>query len=114
MKDWNSLRERYLSDATPTGMGGIAANLSRIKTLTKKAISRKTVEYLIQESKYFMEWVVRDLEIEVAVELVEMQRQLVHWQMHWAEIWENPEERQKVADRSQLWADRILQLSGLL
>jgi hypothetical protein len=114
MKDWNSLKQRYLSDATPTQMGGIAANLSRIKTLSQKAISCKTVEYLMQESKYFMEWVAKDLDIEIAAELVEIQRQLVRWQMHWVEIWGSPEERKKVADRSQLWAERILELSGLL
>ena len=114
MQDWNRLKERYLRDTIPTQMGGTAANLSRIKTLTQKAISRKTIEYLFQESKYFIEWMAKDVDTEIAVEFVELQRQIVRWQTHWVEIWDNPEERQKVADRSQFWADRILQLSGLL
>jgi hypothetical protein len=88
MQDWNRLKERFLKDTISTRMGGTAANLSRIKTLTQKAISRKTIEYLFQESKYFIEWMVRDVDVEIAVEFVELQRQIVNWQIHWAEIWD--------------------------
>ncbi|WP_156815508.1 hypothetical protein [Pseudanabaena sp. PCC 6802] len=99
---------------SPTRIGNMADNLSQIKTLTRKALSLTTVEYLSQESKYFIEWAAIEVDIDTSVELLELQRQLSHWQFHWSTIWQNPEEREKVAARSQLWAERILELLGLL
>ena len=32
MKDWNPIQERYLRDAIPTRLGGLASDLSRIKS----------------------------------------------------------------------------------
>ena len=32
MKDWTSIRDRYLRDNLPVRLGGLAANLSRIKS----------------------------------------------------------------------------------
>jgi hypothetical protein len=95
-------------------MGNLASNLARIKTQIQKLVGSNTIECLLQESKYFTEWTGKEADIDTAVELVELQRQLVRWQVHWAEIWENPEEREKVAERSQFWSERILELSGLL
>jgi hypothetical protein len=114
MKDWKALQARFLRDRHPTRMGNLASNLARIKTQIRKLVSPNTIEYLMQESKYFIEWTGKEADIDTAVELVELQRQLVRWQKHWDEIWESPEEREKVAERSQYWSDRILELSGLL
>lgn len=114
MKDWKAIQARYLHDGHPIRMGNLASNLTRIKTQIQKLVSPNTIEYLFQESKYFIEWMGQEADIDTAAELVELQRQIVRWQTHWAEIWDNPEERGKVADRSQLWAERILELSGLL
>ena len=116
MRDWNRLRERYLSDETPTRLGNIASNMARIRSFCRNMTNRDAAIGIFQENKYFLEWAGTDTntDIETVTELLELQRQLTRWQTHWAEIWDNPEEKQKVADRSQFWADRILQLSGLL
>lgn len=44
MKNWNALKERYLSDLLPNRLGGLSANLARIKTLTGKTISQNTLD----------------------------------------------------------------------
>ncbi len=114
MKDWNALRERYLSDLLPDRLGGLSANLARIKTLTGKAISQNTIEYLIRESKFFIEWTAMDTDIDTTVELVELQLQLALWQLQWTRIWADPAQRMEVAEQAKIWSDRILARSGLL
>jgi len=114
MKDWNALRERYLSDLLPDRLGGLSANLARIKTLTGKAISKNTIEYLIRESKFFIEWTAMDTDIDTTVELVELQLQLALWQLRWTKIWADPAQRMEVAEQAKIWSDRILARSGLL
>ncbi|MCY7334074.1 MAG: hypothetical protein LH649_15785 [Pseudanabaena sp. CAN_BIN31] len=114
MKDWNALRERYLSDLLPDRLGGLSANLARIKTLTGKAISQNTIEYLIRESKFFIEWTAMDTDIDTTVELVELQLQLALWQLRWTKIWADPVQRMEVAEQAKIWSDRILARSGLL
>jgi hypothetical protein len=114
MKNWNALKERYLSDLLPNRLGGLSANLARIKTLTGKAISQNTIEYLIRESKFFIEWTANDADIDTAGELVELQIQLALWQLRWTKIWADPVQRMEVAAQAQIWSDRILERSGLL
>ena len=114
MKNWNALKDRYLSDLLPNRLGGLSANLARIKTLTGKAISQNTIEYLIRESKFFIEWTAMDADIDITVELVELQIQLALWQLRWTKIWADQAQRMEVAAQAQIWSDRILERSGLL
>ncbi len=108
MKDWNVLKERYLRDLLPIRLGGLSANLARIKTLTSKAVSQETIIYLMRESKFFIEWTAMDADIDTTVELVELQIQLALWQLRWTKIWADPEQRMAVAEQAQIWSDRIL------
>ena len=114
MKDWNILKERYLRDLLPTRLGGLSANLARIKTLIGKAVSQETITYLMRESKFFIEWTALDADIDTTVELVELQIQLALWQLRWTKIWADPAQRMEVAEQAQIWSDRILERSGLL
>lgn len=56
MKDWTVIRERYMKDELPVRLGGLAANLSRIKSFSANENSREAVASLIDESKMFIEW----------------------------------------------------------
>ena len=108
------LRERYLRDAIPIRLGGLAANLRRIRSFTQNAANRDAVESLLDESKYFIEWTAAETEIATAAELVELQVQLARWQHNLARIWTDSEQRQQVGEQSRVWSDRVLDLSGLL
>jgi hypothetical protein len=114
MKDWELIQERYLRDAIPVRLGGLAANLCRIKSFTAYEESRDAVASLIEESKFFIEWTARDTKIEIAAELVELQIQLARWLYTWLQIWPDPSRRQQVAEQSLAWSERVLALSGLL
>lgn len=114
MKDWTAIRERYLRDALPVRLGGLAANLSRIKSFANHDANREAVESILDESKFFIEWSAPEVTIYTAAELVELQIQLACWQRRWTSIWDDPKQRSKVVEQSSIWSKRILDLSGLL
>ncbi|RPI89325.1 MAG: hypothetical protein EHM40_21005 [Chloroflexi bacterium] len=113
-KDWNAIRERYMRDPLPVRLGGLAANLSRIKSFSANEASRDSVASLIDESKMFIEWTAPQAEIEVAAELVELQIQLALWQLQWQNIWEDASRRKQIAEQSSAWSKQVLEMSGLL
>jgi len=114
MKDWTPIQERYLRDAIPIRLGGLAANLRRIKSFATQEVGREAVASLIEESKYFIEWTAREAQIETAAQLVELQVQLARWQWKWPQVWLDSIQRQQIAEQSSVWSDRVLKLSGLL
>ncbi len=114
MKDWNTIQTRYLQDTLPIRLGGIAANLSRVKSFAMHDANQEAVASLLEESKWFIEWTARDAEISTAAELVELQVQLSLWWHTWDNIWMDSSQRQQVAAMSSQWSQRVLELSGLL
>jgi len=114
MKDWTHIQERYLRDDLPIRLGGLAANLSRIKSFSANETSHDIVEGLIDESKMFIEWTAAQAEVNTAEKLVDMQIQLALWQLQWETIWPDASKRAQVAEQSALWSKQVLELSGLL
>lgn len=114
MKDWSSIQKRYLQDAVPIRLGGLAANLSRVKSFASHDANQAAVASLLEESKFFIEWTAREVDLSVAAELVELQVQLALWERAWDEIWHDTSRRQQVAHASGKWSQRVLELSGLL
>jgi hypothetical protein len=114
MKDWTAIHERYMRDELPIRLGGLAANLSRIKSFSANEASRDTVASLIDESKMFIEWTAAQAEIEVAAKLVELQLQLALWQLQWQNIWADSARRSQVAELSGNWSKQVLEMSGLM
>ncbi len=114
MKDWTTIRNRYLRDALPVRLGGIAANLARMKSFSKHEKNYDVIESLITESKFFIEWTAHEAEIEAAAVLVELQIQLARWQYTLPRMWEDPIQRRTLAEQAQNWSTHILEMSGLL
>ena len=114
MRDWNTLKDRYLRDDLSTRLGNLASNLARIKSRCQNVANGELVADLLQESKLFIEWTAQDTEIEIAAELVELQIQLACWQYDWIKIWADAEQRQIVSERVGIWSEKVLQMSGLL
>ncbi len=114
MKDWTAIKERFMNDPLPVRLGGLAANLSRIKSFSANENSRETVASLIDESKMFIEWTAAQAEINIAAVMVDVQVQLALWQIRWDRIWTDPAQRKQIAEQSGVWSKQILELSGLL
>ncbi len=114
MKDWTAIRERYMRDDLSVRLGGLAANLGRIKSFSGNESNRNVVESLIEESKYFIEWTAPEAEIETAAQLVELQRELVRWQFTLAQLWPDSNHRKQLAEKSNAWSKQVLTSSGLI
>jgi len=114
MKDYTAIQQRYMRDDLPVRLGGLAANLRRVKSAASRDENCVAVEGLLDESKHFIEWTAAEAEIDKAAELIELQIQLARWQYKWHEIWNDPVRRREVAEQSERWSDRVLELSGLL
>ena len=114
MKDWASIKERFMNDPLPIRLGNLAANLSRIKSFSANDASRETVASLIDETKMFIEWTAAQAEINTAEKLVELQVQLARWQLQWQSIWNDKSKRNQLAEKSNIWSKQVLELSGLL
>ena len=114
MKDWAKIRERYLRDDISIRLGGVAANLGRIKSFASNEANKLVVENLIDESKHFIEWTAHETEIETAAKLVELQVQLALWQIKLDDLWQDANQRKKISEQSNIWSQQILTASGLL
>lgn len=107
-------RERYLRDPLPIRLGGLAANLARVKSFSDHPAHSEAVRDLLDESRYFIEWTAADAELPLQVELVELQRLLARWRIKWDEIWNVLETRSAVAGQAAAWSQKVLERSGLL
>jgi hypothetical protein len=111
------LKTQYLQDDTSTQFGKLAANLTQITALAQAGIEGQLAQDLIRESQVFIEWSVPRLDLEtkleLATELVELQRQLSRWKLHWSGLWANPSDRLQIAKHAQIWSKRLLELAGL-
>ena len=114
MRDWTTIRERFLRDNVPVRLGGLAANLRRIYSFAGHDANSSSVAGLLDESKFFIEWTARETSMETAAELVELQVLIACWQREWVRIWSDPARRREVAEGARVWSDRVLNLSGLL
>ncbi len=114
MKDWTAIKERYLRDDIPIRLGGLAANLSRIKSFANNEKNKALVESLIDESKHFIEWTAPEAEIETAAQLVELQVELALLQFKLDGIWPDTNQRRRISEKSNVWSQQVLLASGLL
>ncbi len=108
------MRDRYLRDSLPVRLGGLAANLRRIRSFAVQESGGEAVVSLIEECRYFIEWTASETPIDTSAQLVDLQVQLARWQHNWARIWSDPIGRQRLAEHSLVWSERVLGLSGLL
>jgi hypothetical protein len=114
MKDWTAIRERFLRDGVPARLGGLAANLARIKSFVTQGGTHEVVASLIDESKHLIEWTAADIEPKTAAELVALQVELAKWQRRLPRIAGDPLLRDQLAEKAGNWSRHILELSGLL
>jgi len=114
MTKMNAVRERYLKDGFETRLGGLAANLARLASFSSRMKNNQSVEYLLDESKWFIEWTVPDAELEMQAELVELQVQLAVWHRAWQKGNIEGDRLREMITQAREWSDRLLEQSGLL
>jgi len=106
----NMIQERFIRDGLPVRLGGLAANLARIKSFSNHPDHQEVVASMLNESKFFIEWAAPDAELDTQAILVELQLQIAQWQCRWAD----PARRKAMAEQAGEWSKRVLEMSGLL
>jgi len=114
MTNRSQLRERYLRDPLPVRLGGLAANLARVRSFSGNPKHGTAVAKLLEESAWFIEWTAPGAPLEMQLTFLECQRQLAKWRLSWADIWADPSRRADVAERVGAWSQKLLDLSGLV
>lgn len=109
--DPDIIKTEYLQNDLCTQLNFLIENLIQIQTLAQTGADEQRTQNLLRETQFFVEWVVPgvypDTNTESAFELVELQRQLSRWKLHWSMLLESPTDRQQVVADAQEWCDRL-------
>ncbi len=114
MNNINEKRERYMRDSLSVRLGGLAANLARVSSISNNASNLEAALGLMEESKYFIEWTAGESQIETATALVDVQRKLAKWQRTLNADWKIDERRAEIGIEAKQLSNFVLQRSGLL
>jgi hypothetical protein len=113
VKNKDRVRERYLKDALPTRLAGLASTLSKVSSSARQESGAEVVADLMEEGQYFIEWSAGEAEPENAVELINIQVMLSMWRNAWHEAQHSQPQRSILSMQAKLWSDKILQYAGL-
>jgi hypothetical protein len=113
MPNKEKLRERFMRDALPRRLGGLAATLGRVSSVARLSTDPMNVARLMEEAKYMIEWTAADTEPDIAAELVSMQTLLTLWLRAWDSASQHKEQRTLLSVQAKHWSDRALDFSGL-
>ena len=108
MTEWNKKQALFVKDDIPTRLKNLADNLAKINSLSQEATRGDEAISLIRESKYCIEWIAPEINIDMAAELVDLQRTLSRWQFNWVLMWADTKARMKVAQEANTWSERVL------
>jgi hypothetical protein len=108
---WETLKTRYLQSSRSAQIDSLVLNLTRIQSLVESNGDGQIAQHLVRESQFFIEWLVPTIDlssdIELAEELVALQRQLSGWKLDWSGLWGNGESRAAIAKVAQEWCERL-------
>lgn len=113
MKDFASVKDRYLRDPIPVRLGGLAADLARIGSASANPANGPAVQVLLEEARRFIEWTAAALDVEAAADLMDLQLALTLWLSAWGDAQAHTVQRALLAHEAAYWSDRVLALSGL-
>lgn len=108
MRNRECIRERYLRDALPQRLAGLAADLGRVASSARHATGGAAAAAMLEESQYLIEWTAADALVEVAEELVNLQALLALWRRAWPEAQHSPLQRSLLAVQAKQWADQVM------
>ena len=103
MHNLEEIKRRFLKDDFCVQLGGIASNLARLESFSHMPNNKKILNDLIEESKFFIEWVTPKASVDVQEELLKIQLQLALYPV-----------KKEVIKFAGVWAQRLIKLSGLL
>jgi hypothetical protein len=113
MTDYEARQQRFMRHSQERRLGNLSTNLNRIALYSEQGSDPNEIRYFIQETKHFTDWASQEASLEVQMELVEIQRQLSKWTLHWDKTWQNTELRQRMNETSRAWSEKVLEWAGI-
>ncbi len=114
MRNEAAIRERFLADPLPIRLGGMAANLARIRSFARNDLNRAAVGTLLEETRRFVDWTATDASAEALAGILDLRAQLMQWEARITGAWDDAGARTDLSRWAGEWSDRVLSLSGLL
>lgn len=112
MKNITLIHQRFMKESPSKQLGALAANLARIASFSNNPQHKRIVAYLLEESKWFIEWTVPEVDLTIQEMLVELQIQLALQHHCWSDAWSQEEKRKAIAEEAHTWSMRLIELSG--
>jgi hypothetical protein len=105
----NSLLEQqaFIKSDLPSRLKQLADHLLQIKSLSGH--DAQSTSDLIKDCRYLIEWTAPEMEIDRAVKIVEIQRQLSYWLFHWDNVCSNDAKLQQVRQDCGTLAQTVLE-----
>lgn len=103
------IRHRLLRDPLPIQLGGLAADLARVVSFSENPANHQAVASVLEEGKYFAEWIAPAAPLETQAVLAELQVSLAVWERGW--LSGNPVPTMQA--EAQRKSDELLSLAGL-
>ena len=114
MKDFALIKERYLKEPFERRIAHLGSNIARLSTFIENSKNRKAVEDILNESKFFIEWMAQEAPSDVQVLLSEIQCRLALWHRHLLQQKETTNEMEELKKMAKTWSVNLLEISGLL
>ncbi len=108
MKEREKLSEQFVSRPVAVRLLSLVNHLAFIESQAGDPAQSEAVRTAVRESMFFIEYIVPDVELNLQVELVELQRLLARWYHHWEEFEAGEAHRQAVAEQAGEWSKRVL------
>jgi hypothetical protein len=114
MDHLEKIKQRYLKEPFERKLGHLASDLARISSTSRTPSNSGITRDVIEESKFFIEWVAPESPLETQILLAEMQSKLALWQRHLVKRSQSPSELEELATATRNWSRQLLEVSGLL
>jgi len=112
VKNREVIKKRFLKDPLPLRLGNLASNLSRISFFSRTVTrNRELLNDVLEESKFFIEWVAPKADVELAGWLAQIQIKLSLWQSNWQ--MKQTRQIKQASVLTERWSFELLKRAGL-
>ena len=110
MTNLDELKSRYMKDPFSIRLGNLASNLARISSFIDNPRNNKVVESILEESKFFVEWLAPQASMDLLARLAEIQESLALWQRQFPRY---SKKKSIIKEKTTLWSKYLIKASGL-
>ena len=108
------MRERFLQESPRMRLGHLASDLVRITSFIQIKLELKAVKSIMQESQFFVDWTIREVEPWTQKLLSEIQRFVAQKELELEQGLQNEEWKNSLCDQLRYWSQELLEKAGFL